>query len=233
MTATIEAPAGSHPCACDPWCGEFVREGSTWKRGHYLRNKSNPAVPLPGPDDDLEAGEVGDPLLMTDDAEREWAKDWVEDDGPLPPDPEPGHISEPKGKGKAWRKGLKNEQPREPVKVTAAVRKDVAAKIRFLTKPVAEVWNMRDPVCGGVAVQQEPDIAAAMTDIVLDSPDLLNFFVGAGGGFMKYVKLIVACQPVAVTWWAHRQVHAEIAQARAAGVAFDPQQPMQPAFGPA
>lgn len=224
-----------HPCACDPWCGEFVREGSTWKRGHFLKNKQNPAAPLPGPDDDLDAGEVGDPLLMADDAEREWAEHepWPKDDdlAGFPPDPEPGHVDAGKGKrGKG-----KAREPREPVKVTAAVRKDVLSKIRFITKPGAELWRMRDPVCGGVAVQQEPEISAAVADIVLDSPDLLNFFCGPAGGFMKYVKLTMATYPVAFTWWAHRQVHAELAQARAQGlaVAFDAQQPMQPAWGPA
>lgn len=225
-----------HPCACDPWCGEHVREGSTWKRGHFLRNKNNPAAPLPGPNDgDLDAGEVGDPLAYTNEPGTAFDDDWLADQSEPPDDPEPGHVDT--GKAKRSRRGKDKgpSQPVEPIKVTAAVRKDVAAKIRFITKPVAELWNMRDPVCGGITVQQEPEISAAMADIVCDSPDLLAFFTGPAGGFMKYVRLMMAAQPVAIAWWAHRQVHAEIAQARAQGlvVTYDAQQPMQPAWGPA
>jgi hypothetical protein len=70
-----------------------------------------------------------------------------------------------------------------------------------------QVWKARDPLCGGVFVTQRPEIADALTDIVCDSADLVDFFTGTGGAFMKYLKLGAALWPVAEVVMAHHVVH--------------------------
>ena len=66
---------------------------------------------------------------------------------------------------------------------------------------------MRDPWCGTAFVHQRPAIAEALTDIVCDSADLVEWFTGPAGGFMKYLTLAAALQPVAVTIYGHHVAH--------------------------
>jgi len=122
------------------------------------------------------------------------------DDEELPPDKAPGHLRSAKA-------GRNAGKPRTRVRVTATVRKDVQAKIGFVLYPAGQVWSVRDPFCGGTFLQQVPDISEAMADLVCDSPDLLAWFTGPAGGFMKYFKLIMAVQPVAMAVWAHHIAH--------------------------
>ena len=56
-------------------------------------------------------------------------------------------------------------------------------------------------------MQQIPDTAEALTDIIVDSPELLAFFTGPGGSFMKALKLGVALMPVISTVAAHHVYH--------------------------
>jgi hypothetical protein len=69
-------------------------------------------------------------------------------------------------------------------------------------------------------LEQRPDIAEALTDIVCDSADLVAFFTGPGGTFMKYLNLGAALWPVAEVVAAHHVYHSvELEQ--------DPLQPQQ------
>jgi len=105
------------------------------------------------------------------------------------------------GKGKSRGGGGR------PPKVTAAVRSDIHAKIRFIAVPLARLWEIRDPVCGGTAVQAEPEISASFLDIVLQSPDLIEFFTGPAAGFMIYVRLFMAVLPILQVTYAHHVTH--------------------------
>jgi hypothetical protein len=82
-------------------------------------------------------------------------------------------------------------------------------------------WQVRDSMCGPVFVEQEPQISAALAEIVCDSPDLLNWFTGPAGGYMKYFNLIMALWPVLLVLWMHHIAHADEAA---------PPAPRQPAF---
>ena len=77
----------------------------------------------------------------------------------------------------------------------------------MLLLPAGAVWQTRDPECGSSFVNNTPDIADAMTDIIVDSPDLVRWFTGTGGSFMKYFKLLMALQPVAMTVVQHHVMH--------------------------
>lgn len=199
---------GLHPCACgDPDCHEMVR--ATYARGHHLKKTAKAArrlVPLPGPDvpdEDLDMG-----LLEPEGDFGEYVPPppgAAEDNGrvdeePLERDRPPGHLSAPTG-------GRERGPQRRTVRVTAAVRRDITAKIKMPLFVGGKIWEARDPWCGGVFVAQADPIADALTDIVCDSADLVAFFTGPAGGFMKYLNLATALAPVAQVAWAHHIAH--------------------------
>jgi|SRR5215469_8394661 len=221
-------------CRCG--CGERVtKAGSRYLRGHWAKQqKANRDLELlPGPDDDIDVGEA-EPLAdedgpAADDQIPQWVLDGAdgpppgsdEDDRPVRQASQPGHLSAP-------RAGRQAGKPRTAkVRVTATVRKDVQAKIRFVLLPAANVWKVRDPICGSVFEAQEPDISEALAELVCDSADLLAWFTGPAGGFMKYFKLLMAVQPVAMAVWAHHVAHAEF---QFVGGDGQPVQQQPPAF---
>ena len=197
-------------CACG--CGESVGAGRTWKRGHASRGRGG-YVALPGPDDPDDSDEVMD----LDDGE--WGNDWPEDGLPpkqeavtdtgpgpeqmqwmtapddLPDDPPPAKLTSIPGGKKRGRKP------------TAGVKTEINAKVGLMLEIPARVWEARDPVCGGTFVAQRPAISSALTELILQSPDLVEWFMGAGGGFMLWLNLAAALGPVLTAIWAHHIVH--------------------------
>lgn len=132
-------------------------------------------------------------------------------DGGEPPgpvrDPEPAHGR------KEWRKGARGKAPAKTARVTVGVRTDINAKISFALEIPGRVWQARDPTCGGTFVEQRPQIADALTEIVCQSSDLVAWFSGSGGQFMLYLNLAAACWPVATVVMAHHVYHTIEAQA--------------------
>jgi hypothetical protein len=207
-------------CLCG--CGELT--SGQWRRGHHSRGEDGydqarhgaPGTPLPPPppggDGDLDddglipvidppvpadpAGAHTGPLLSSvpDDYRGRHA-----DEDPaagLPADPPPAaprDIPAPRGKH---------------ARVNAGVRRDIEAKVGILLEVPARVWEARDPWCGGTFVAQLPATRAAFTDLVCESPDMVAWFTGVGGGFMKLLNLLVALQPVGTMMYAHHIAHA-------------------------
>jgi hypothetical protein len=169
---------------------------------------------LPGPDDDLDSWD--DMGMAIPDPFSEPHSDPETPAGPqryeaIPDAPEgPTVDSGPAHGGKEWRRQQGKSAPGAGTrrgKVTASIRGDIGAKISFALEIPGQLWKARDPICGGTFVEQRPDIAEALTDIVCDSPDLIAFFAGPGGAFMKYLKLAAACWPVATVAMAHHVYH--------------------------
>lgn len=204
-------------CACG--CGTPVT--NKWARGHsgrgeggFRADKSVPRVAsLPPPDDpwwEEDAGGPHDLGELNPDPEPPAAGTSapaagdetgpVYEPGPVQPDPPPAH-----GK-REWRRAPKSA-PRKPTRVTAGIRNDIDAKIRFALQVPGAIWQARDPLCGGTFVQQIPDTAEAFTDIVCDSADLVAFFTGPGGSFMKFLKVGAALMPVVQVVAAHHVYH--------------------------
>ena len=180
----------------------------TYARGHWAKANRHPASPplLPGPDDDLDIG------LIDLERDREPAAGPSPDGPPAPPEPtpEPDEPVRPLGFPGSGKSSSHKGTTRPPatVKITAATRKDIASQLQLMLYVPGKVWEARDPWCGGMFAHQMPDTVDALTDIICDSPDLVAFFAGPGGSFMKYLKLITALQPVGVMAWQHHIAHA-------------------------
>ena len=72
----------------------------------------------------------------------------------------------------------------------------------------AQFWKARDPFCGGTAVQQVPATAAALTNWVVRSPALVEWFTSpAGSGFMLLLDTGAAVMPVIGAVMAHHVYH--------------------------
>lgn len=93
------------------------------------------------------------------------------------------------------------------MRLSASARSDIQAKISFGLELPGRLWEARDPVCGGAFVEQRPEIAEALTEIVCQSADLVEWFTSTGGGFMLALNLGAACWPVVVTVMAHHVYH--------------------------
>ena len=91
--------------------------------------------------------------------------------------------------------------------MTAGVRADIHAKIAMPLTIAGGIWRARDPLCGDVFLQQVPPLADALTDIVVDSPELVAFFAGPGGAFMRYLNVGAALWPVVEVVAAHHVYH--------------------------
>jgi hypothetical protein len=90
--------------------------------------------------------------------------------------------------------------------VTAAVRKDIRGKLAFMGLMVTSMWQVSDPYCGGAAAGIIPELSEAITDLVVDSADLVAWFT-AGGSYMKWLTLATVLQPVTVVIWQHHVSH--------------------------
>lgn len=197
-------------CACG--CGTPVT--NKWARGHSARGEGGyqgepePAglKPLPPPDDPFWELDGGGPhedigiLEPESGVERDELGPGFEP-GSVLPDPPPLHG------GKQWKRSGPKAAPKKATRVTAGVRNDIDAKISFALEIPGRVWQARDPLCGGTFVSQRPEIAAALTEIVCQSPDLIAWFAGGGGQFMLWMNLAAACWPVATVAMAHHVYH--------------------------
>lgn len=206
-------------CACG--CGEKTK--GQWARGHHSRgtggyDAGRHLTPLPDPPAGGDPEDAGD-LDPEETPDGGWPDGWPEgrqdfgargrhaapgpppsdDDtgGPevsLPPDPPPGQLRDTRPRG-------------AHAKVTAAVRKDIEAKVGIMLEVPGRVWEARDPLCGGTFVEQLPATRAAFASLVCDSPDMVAWFTGVGGGFMKWLDVLIALQPVGLVMWGHHVAH--------------------------
>jgi hypothetical protein len=202
------------PKTCKCGCGTPVT--ATWVRGHSARGEGGYAGlrPIPGPDDpglyddigelvpDAAPGEPESPVSAGRDAPPVTEPDSGLASGPAPPDEPPAHGARGWGRTAAPARG-RGRAPR----VTVAVRADIDAKVRFALQVPGAIWQARDPVCGSVFVQQIPGTAEAFADIICDSADLVAFFTGPGGNFMKALKVGAALMPVVQVVMAHHVYH--------------------------
>lgn len=221
MTITA-GPATGARCKCG--CGGEVSPGRSWLKGHSGRGEGgfDPAkhgapLSVPGPEEaanlsdaEWDALEGGGPIWADPGAEPAAAGlpriGAVED---IPPGPDglsdaysdepPAHASQD------WGTSLRAEP--STVRVTAAVRRDVAAKLGIPALIIGTIWEARDPYCGGKFQEQRKATCEALADLMCDSPFWLDFMTGPMGGYVKWVKLGSALGPVLAVIIAHHVMH--------------------------
>ena len=205
----MSTPAADlHPCACG--CRTQVR--GTYARGHFAKAEAarRKLTPLPGPgvpDDELDMGILEPDLPGDSDAQpdpyidqmaSEHQQEYEPDERLIEPDKPPGHLNAPSGTSRGGAR---------KIRVTATTRRDISAKVGMLLLVPGKIWEARDPWCGGAFVTQLPATRDALADIICDSADLVAWFTGPAGGFMKYLSLATALQPVGIMVWAHHVAH--------------------------
>lgn len=163
-------------CACG--CGESLPEGSTrqYKRGH--KDRANNPVADSGFTESPLDGETENELFTIADAA-----------GVTPNDPEPANDT-PEFK------------PKTVVKVTAAVRRDVEGMLAFTFGMSGQMWQMIDPVCGTVMLENGPNLAKKYTPIICQSPSAVKFLTKSGK-FALYLDAAVATWPLVQVIVAH------------------------------
>lgn len=179
---------------------------ATYNRAHDI---AGPRI-LPGPDDldDLPPLSFGTVDVDVPPLERETPPSGPPPSGGPDPEPEPGEDEPPPHARREWhapKRGAKTKP--KPPRITVGIRGDIQAKVSFALQVPGAIWQARDPICGGTFVQQIPDTAEAFTDIICDSPDLIAFFTGPGGNFMKALKVGAALMPVVQVVMAHHVYH--------------------------
>lgn len=123
------------------------------------------------------------------------------DQDPVPsfdlPDTEP--VETPK---KASSRATSKRSTGRPAGRPTNLEKQVAEELTMYAELVAAVWAVRDPVCGGAAVEQAPQIAAAIARILRRYPQLMAR-MHASGQVGDWIALGMACAPVGKAVWAH------------------------------
>jgi len=169
----------ANACACG--CGELLPEGSNrqYKRGHKNR------VTEPGPE----------PISIAPDNPEDESEVYTLEDAinNTPPDPEPKEQPEYKAKS--------------PIRITAAVRRDVEGKLAFVLMMTGQGIAMPDPVCGMALLENSDNIAKKLTPIICQSPDLVKWFTRSGR-YMLWVDLLMAMWPVLQVVYMHHIMHA-------------------------
>lgn len=224
------ATGETRTCLCG--CGTVLKTpGASYARGHFRRGPAGERLTvLPGPS-------AGDEEILLDPVGPVYSGDA----GPgVVPGEIPGRSDESAGPSSpgAGREAPEEDEPPAhvgprpappsrprtgPVRVTAAVRRDIAAKVAVMLTVPGAVWRARDPLCGGVFMDQVPEIGAALTDAVCQSNALVEFFTSTGGGFIIYLQVFAALQPVAMMVFAHHIAHSIDAEPPA-GVEYDASQ---------
>lgn len=113
--------------------------------------------------------------------------------GDSPPEEDP----KPVRRTKATRAGSSTA-----TKVTAAQKRTVADALEMMITLPAGMVAMRDPVCGGAALEHCDNIVKKLTPIVCRNPAMVEWFT-TGAGYLDWFGLASALAPVFMTVWSH------------------------------
>jgi hypothetical protein len=197
------------PKRCKCGCGREVSPGASWIRGHASRGEGG-YRPFPSPDQ--VTGEILADIgeLVPDDEPTPHAPAAAQpaDDSPSPSEAGPAPDEPPAHATREWRKKkIGGRSKNAPPRITAAISKDIEGKIGFLLEFPGQVWAVRDPICGGMFVQQVPAMATSGARWVCMSPQLVEWFTSTGGGFIVALDFAAACWPWFTAVMAHHVYH--------------------------
>jgi hypothetical protein len=120
----------------------------------------------------------------------------------LPPPPEPEEALEPDPP--ANRSGRPAARP--AVRVTAKVRQEISELLDLMVDAPLELWEIRDPHCGGRAVQQSQKIKDALLKIICKRPTWVAAMTDAGNS-ADWFQLAMALAPIGTAFYAHHVAH--------------------------
>jgi hypothetical protein len=128
-------------------------------------------------------------------------------------------------------------RPVEPVvKITKAVREDIAGKLTLMLTFPLMAWETVDPYCGGAASARLDRMVQTAVPLICQSPDAVKLFT-KGTTYVLWLEFISAVMPVGAAVYQHHIAHtvelvpadqAEAAEADQAGA--DPGQQYPPVF---
>lgn len=119
----------------------------------------------------------------------------------------------------ARRSGGKQRAASSAAKATAAQKRAVADALEMMITLPAGMVAMRDPVCGGAALEHCDNIVKKLTPIVCRNPAMVEWFT-TGAGYLDWFGLASALAPLFMTVWSHhvtRPQDQESAHAHPAG----------------
>lgn len=183
MTADLDALAASTPetgpeCACG--CGETLPSGSSrqFKRGHKTSPASHPRTDSPDfANDGVYGSHEG---ISLDDAADS-----------TPNDPDPADYKESK----------------ITVRITKAVREDIAGKLGMMFGFMSMGLTIRDPICGKAIGDNADTIIPKLVPIICKSPDMVRWFTSKNSGYLIWFELIMVLWPVFQVVIAHHITH--------------------------
>lgn len=88
------------------------------------------------------------------------------------------------------------------------MQKQVTEEIAMYSELLAALWSVRDPVCGGAAVDAAPAFAAAAARILSRYPQAMARF-SATGQLGDWIAMLSAIAPVLKAVWSHHIATAE------------------------
>lgn len=113
--------------------------------------------------------------------------------------PDPGPVEKP---SKTSSRATSKRSTGRPAGRPTNLEKQVAEELTMYAELFAAVWEVRDPVCGGVAAQQAPAMAAAASRILRRYPQVMAR-MHASGQVGDWINFLMACKPVAAAVWSH------------------------------
>lgn len=105
-------------------------------------------------------------------------------------DPKPARRSSPRQRGAG------------AAKATAAQKKAVSDALQMMIMLPAGMVAMKDPICGGAALEHCDNIVKKLTPIVCRNPAMVEWFT-TGAGYLDWFGLASALAPLFMTVWSH------------------------------
>jgi len=140
------------------------------------------------------AGEIQE-ISFSDAGESDEEFALPEDFEPVEPDPEPNRRSRGSSSVSASK-----------TRVTIAARKAVVKEVGSLAEMLAELWEMRDPYCGGIALDRSAKISEAWADWICEHPAWVAAITDAGQS-AKLFRAVYATAPLLAAVYGHHVSH--------------------------
>lgn len=91
-------------------------------------------------------------------------------------------------------------------RISARVQKEVQETIEAYLGMFAAGWELKDPLCGGVAAQIVPNVAAKSVPLLARNPKIISY-LSKGNNFKDVMDFVIAIAPLVQVVYAHHMSH--------------------------